>query len=216
MTSPQESKKLSVKSSDLPCMLFLCPKTKEELSDTGALNYIEWGESKNLQKKSTMASRQIWYNLGNLTPGQILINKMIDSTSHAFISLEGLYVNNVLYTLTELKSSQTTVAAALNSTFCQLATNLQGRTNFGGGMLELAAYELNNLRIVHPNLLPDMDMSVFESDNWEVRNPSEERLKIDTEIFDALKLSSEERDAVYEETAKLVENRKHKAGTMQL
>ncbi len=215
MTSPQESKKLSVDSNSLPYKMFLCPKEKEELSGTGALNYIQWGESEYLHKKSTMASRKLWYNLGVPTLGQILVNKMIDSTSHAFISTEGLYANNVLYTFTDLKSSPTRVAATLNSTFCQMAANLQGRTNFGGGMLELAAYELSSLRVVRPDLLPDTDNSIFESDEWDVRYPSEQRLKLDTGVFDALHLSLGEREAIYEETARLVENRKMKAGAIQ-
>ena len=215
MTSPQESKRLSVDSSSLPYKMFLCTAEKGNLKGTEALNYIQWGETKNLHKSSTMAARKLWYNLGVPASGRILINKMIDSTSHAFISPENLYASNVLYTLTHLKSSPSLVAVTLNSTFCQMAANLQGRTNFGGGMLELAAYELTSLQVVNPNLLPSIDTEIFESEQWEVREPSEQRLKIDAEIFDALNLSSGERDAIYEETAKLVENRKLKAGTVQ-
>ena len=215
LTSPQESKKLLVDPKDLPWKMFLCTKEKKELSGTGALDYIQWGESKNLHKQSTLASRKLWYSLGTPTPALILINKMIDSTSHAFISTEGLYANNVIYTLTGLKSSPARVATTLNSTFCQMVVNIQGRTNFGGGMLELAAYELSSLRVVNPNLLSDTDIGIFESDQWEVRFPSEQRLQIDSVIFDALALSLGERDAVYEETAKLVENRKRKSETIQ-
>ena len=142
------------------------------------------------------------------------MNKMIDTTSRAFLTEDGLYANNVLYEISYPKSSPIKVCAALNSTVCQLITNLEGRVNFGGGMLELAAYEISSLQIANPQLLPELDPTVFDSPDWDVLSPSAERWQIDGMVFDALGLTAGERLAVYEGVAELVGNRKQRASSI--
>ena len=139
------------------------------------------------------------------------MNKMIDTTSHTFFVIDEVYANNVLYSLTGLRASPSRICASLNSTFCQLVMNVEGRTNFGGGMLELARYEIASLPIVNPELLSEPDRSVFRATKWDVLAPSEERRYIDDVVFDALGLTQVEQDTVCEEAHRLVSNRKTRA-----
>ena len=64
MTSPQESRSIAVDAASLPKRLFMCHADKDELAGTGALEYIEWGESQGYHRRSSVRSRRRWYDLG--------------------------------------------------------------------------------------------------------------------------------------------------------
>ena len=211
MTSPQESRIITIDPSTLPFQLFLCHKSREDLAGTGALEYIKWGEEKRYQFRKTLAGRRRWYDLGEIPLSYLLMNKMIDVTSHTFLAMGGLYANNVLYEIYIAPKYLVKVCAVMNSTVCQMAANIEGRTNFGGGMLELAAYELANLFIISPDILSEIDPDIFSSADWDVLNPSPERRTIDEATFDVLGLTQGEKDAVYEGVTELVENRLRRA-----
>ena len=103
---------------------------------------------------------------------------------------------------------------SLNSTLFQLMVNLGGRSNLGGGVLEVTNYELENLLCVNPNFIyvkGEIDESLLASEDWDVLSPSPARIAIDNLIFDILELSQGERDGVYEAVINLVETRLKKA-----
>ena len=213
MTTPQESRSIAVNVATLPKRLFMCHQDKGALAGTGALRYIEWGEAQGYHTRSSVASRRRWYDLGAIAMVPLVMNKMIDTTSRAFL-IGDVFANNVLYEIASEKATPTKLCAALNSTVCQLIVNLEGRVNFGGGMLELAAYEIANIAIVNPELLPELDAAIFDSEDWDVLTPSAERWRIDGMVFDALGLTAGERIAVHEGVAELVGNRKRRAGSV--
>ena len=78
-------------------------------------------------------------------------------------------------------------------------------------MLEIAKYELDNLWIPDPRILPRLDQNVFAATDWDVLNPSQGLRTIDDAVFDVLELTSGEVDAVYEGVMELVENRRTRA-----
>ena len=212
MTSPQESRCIAVNTATLPKQLFMCHRDEDALVGTGALAYIAWGETQGYHLRRSVASRRRWYDLGETEIAPILMNRMIDTTSRAFLTGNGLYANNVLYEIhLGPNTSATKLCAGLNSVLCQLLINLEGRTNFGGGVLELAAYETQNLSVVKNQYLPIFDNALFRFENWDVLTPSPERRQIDDAVFDALALTAGEREAVYEGVTKLVSNRKRRA-----
>ena len=211
MTSPQESRRLAVRSDDLPLHLFVCRKSIANLQGTAALEYIAYGEAKGYHQRASVRSRRHWYDLGDVSPAQLLMNKMIDVTSHTFWLEQPVYANNVLYEIHSTTSCLLKICVATNATVCQLFLNTEGRVNFGGGMLELAAYELSDLRIVSPTLLPEPESILLDSLNWDVMDPSPERCSIDEAVFDVLGLTSGERDGVYGAVVELVGNRKARA-----
>ncbi len=211
MTTPQESRRIAVDPATLPKRLFMCHNDKAELADTGALAYIQWGEKQGYHTRSSVASRRRWYDLGETSLAPLLMNKMIDTTSRSFLTGSHVYANNVLYEVHCVDELPDKICAALNSTVCQLLINLEGRVNFGGGMLELAAYEAENLRVVKNRYLPIFDDALFRSTDWDVLAPSAARRQIDAAVFDALGLTAGEREAVYAGVTELVENRRRRA-----
>ena len=75
------------------------------------------------------------------------------------------------YTLTS-EGSALRLCAAMNSTLLQLMANLGGRSNFGGGLLRIATYKLASLMIVNPQILPEVDATVFNAADWDELTPS--------------------------------------------
>ena len=215
MTTPQESRSVLVDAGTLPYRVFTCREDKSEMAGTGALAYIKWGESQGLHERSTLSSRKRWYSLAGSDDAPILMNRMMDETSRAFLITGTLYANNVLYEIRPKQAARANhICAALNSTVCQMMVNLDGRTNFGGGLLELSAYEVAGLNIVSPARLGDFDDAIFASADWDILKPSRARLELDAAVFDALGLTAGERDAVYAAVSELVGNRLRRAGSV--
>ena len=93
--------------------------------------------------------------------------------------------------------------------------NLEGRVNFGGGMLELARYEVANLLIVDPKLIPPTDTEILKTEEWNASAPSKHRKLLDEAVFDAMGFSTATRDDIYEAVSTLVRDRKNKAASTQ-
>ena len=212
MTTPQESRKIAVDSASLPKRLFLCQVDRSDLIDTGALDYIEWGESEGYHLRSTMASRSLWYNLGGREEVYLGMNKLVDTTARTFLAASRSHFSDNFQVMSIVgDTSPAVLCAVLNSTLFQLLLNTESRANFGEGVLEIQTYETANLAIVRPELLPELDLSIFDTDEWDVLTPSPQRLLIDDVVFDSLGLTAGERAAVYEGVAELVGNRKRRA-----
>ena len=89
--------------------------------------------------------------------------------------------------------------------------NMFGRSNFGGGLLKIQTYELNDLLCLNPINIFFEDESILTSTSWEISSPSLSRRKIDSIIFDILDLKQWEREEVYEAVVELVMTRLEKA-----
>lgn len=214
MTTPQESRSISVDPGALPKRLFMCHKEKADMKDSGALTYIAWGEAQGFHQRRSVASRRRWYDLGERAAPKLALNRRIDTTSRTFRADAGMFVGDTLYEVINKQGTEIgRLCAAMNSTLFQLMLNTEGRANFGAGVLEMEVYETVNLAIVKPSLLADPEVAIFESTDWDVLSPSAERWQIDGMVFGTLGLAPSERHAVYEGVAELVGNRKRKAGS---
>ena len=213
MTTPQESRRISVQPTTLPMRLFMCREGKDALKGTGALAYIEWGENQGYHSRTSVKSRRRWYDLGERKGATLAMNYVIDTTARTYYFQDGCLVPNVFHTAESNHNLPLQLCAALNSTFAQLFINLSGRANLGGGALKLELFEFESLQIVNPQLLPEPQATIFNAADWDVLSPSAERWQIDGMVFDALGLTSGERHAVYEGVSELVGNRKRKAGS---
>ena len=215
LTTPREAPSLTISRDALPHKVFYCHEEKDALQGTRALSYIEWGESQEFHNMSACRPRKRWWDLGARVPAQLAVNTLIDSVARTFLSKQALLFDQTLYTIAPVSASAPSVCAAMNSTVTQMMINLGGRTNFGGGLLRLAAYEVASLAIPDPTLVPDPDAAIFTATNWDVINPSAARREIDEMVFDALGLTVGEQDAVYEAVIELVENRKLRARSLR-
>ncbi len=212
MSTPRESRNIVVNPAALPKRLFMCHMAKGNLRGSGALKYIEWGERKGFNLTKGIMSRHRWYDLGKRDNVHLGMNKFVNTVARAFLAVSGaLFTDNFQVMSATDSVSSIQLCQAINSTLFQLMVNIESRSNFGEGVLEIQTYETRNLSIVNPELLPEVDAGVFESTEWDVLAPSAARREVDDAVFDALGLTSGERDAVYEGVAKLVGDRLRRA-----
>ncbi len=211
MTSPRESRSVMVKASNLGHKLFVCDRTKDELTGSAALNYIERGEAEGFHERRSVIRRRLWYNLGLGETAEIAMNYVISSTARTFLVKPGTHFINVFHVLPNSDIDAPKLCTAMNSTLSQLMLNLNGRANLGGGALKVELYELGGVPVVNPANLPAINHDIFASTDWDVLSPSPERMQIDGAVFDVLGLTQGERDGVYEGVRELVENRMRRA-----
>ena len=215
MTTPQESRRIAVDPATLPKRLFMCHEDKDELAGTGALAYIQLGEAQGYHKRTSVKSRRRWYDLGERDNVFLGMNKLVDTTARTFLVSNGAYFTDNFQVMTLGSAARPArLCVALNSTVFQLMINTEARSNFGQGVLEIQTYETANDSIVNPSLLPEPFESAFNAADWDVLTPSAARRQIDNLVFDALGLTADERDAVYEGVTELVLNRKRRAGSV--
>ena len=148
--------------------------------------------------------------MGNNLDTKLALGCRVDTTSRTMLAVDGLCFDKAFYKIDSGKLPTVQMCAVLNSTMTQLMINIEGRTNFGGGLLEIVVYETAHLAVLHPSLLPALDAELFASSDWDVLTPSPERRHIDDAVFDALALTAGEREAVYAGVTELVNNRKQR------
>ena len=196
--SPRECKSILIDPSRLKFKLFMCNKDSEDLKDTAALEYIEYGESRGFNQRPSCNGRARWWNLGERQTPYLSFNYLISSTARTLWVPEGCYASDnfqEIHTDSDLTSS---LCVSLNSSLFQLMVNMAGRSNFGGGLLKIQTYEVAELLCLDPNKVAFEDETIFTSSSWEMLQPSGDRRTLDALIFDALNLTQGERDAVYE------------------
>ena len=103
----------------------------------------------------------------------------------------------------------------MNAMLSQLMFNISGGANFGGGLMKTQTLEVENLALLNPSLLNEIDAVMFNATDWNVQDPSAERLEIDVTVFDALDLTQGVRYAVYEAVVELVGNRLRRARSVR-
>jgi hypothetical protein len=94
---------------------------------------------------------------------------------------------------------------------------LSGFASLGQGALKTAVYEVKDFWVLHPKMIPyRSDNSFFLRDILTIEEElhMNDRLALDSIIFDALGLTQGERDAIYEAVIQLVEARLKKAESL--
>ena len=205
MTSPLESRSIAIDPIFLPTRLFRCHAAMRELTGTGALDYIRWGEAQGYHQRSSTKSRPRWYDLGGKDPVHLAMSKFAATTSRSYFSGTGLlFTDNFQVMTVRGNVSPVSLCAALNSTLFQLIFFAEARANYSEGVRSIQTNDAAKLLVVNPSLLGDLNAAIFASSDWDVLNPSAERQEIDALVFDALGMTIGERDAVNEGVFEMV------------
>ena len=148
MTSPRESRSLLVDAESLPTKLFMCHKVKGELNGTGALAYIQWGESQGYHTRSSTRSRPRWWDLGERRAVPLAMNYLVNTTARTFFSAADLLFVDNFQEIRSKDMPSLQLCAILNSTLSQMLLNISGRTNFGGGLMKIQTFDFESLSVV--------------------------------------------------------------------
>lgn len=194
----------------------------EPLAGTAVGEYIAWGESQGIHLNRTTAGRRPWYALPKQETSPLLLAKGIWNRHFAPLVAGKIAVDQQLYQFYLADGVPLKAAAALlNSAWFELQLELNGRVNFGEGVLWLAGYELENLYLPDPRYLPmfqsDELVSIFEELlQRPVGNIQEETLQADWQalnavVFDILGLLPSEGLAITEALQERMSLRQEKA-----
>ena len=211
MTSPRESLSVSTSPTLLPMLLFKCHEDRSKLKGTMALEYINWGESKGFNKGPVLAAKKHnWYKIKDHGPAPLAVNRFVGKTALTRMADPQIRFDCSFIEFRPIREEITTqLCVILNSTLNHLFMEPLGRANFGGGALEIKNYDLQRLMIVNPKELnlKEFEATIFETQDWDILNPSPARKIIDSMVFDTLGLTQAERDGVYEGVYSMVRNR---------
>lgn len=228
--SPRESRTIIIDSSKLKYRLFMCNKDRQALAGMKALEYIEWGEKQNYQKRPTCKSRSLWWNLGNQPSPTAIWFKAFNDVFLVPLGQKGLYSSDRFYSIYSTNSSdrENSWAITLNNIIVPLMTELNGRSNLGEGALDNMTYEASRNLVINTKLVngekinirreiqniftecglnPESNIPIMEQEP----NPLPDRKALDDIVFDALGLTEEERKDVYRAVCQLVWQRLSKA-----
>ncbi|MBN1901394.1 Eco57I restriction-modification methylase domain-containing protein [Candidatus Sumerlaeota bacterium] len=214
--SPRECKRILIDPKDLKYKIFMCHKEKKDLRGTAALEYIKWGEKQKFHERPSCSGRARWWDVGERRIPKIISPSSVSEFPRTFENA-GVFVDKRLYEIypnntKDLKA----IHFATNAIICSVFQELGSRTGLGEGLLDLTVYELSDSYIINPIFLINFEQTLKNNRNRtllplheEINHP--DRRCLDAIIFDALGLTSGEREAVYEAVISLVEARLKKA-----
>lgn len=216
--SPRECKGFVIDPKDLKYKIFMCHKTKEQLKGTVALKYIKWGETQGFHKRPSCAGRKNWWDLGKRRYPPIISPSSISEIYRTFRN-DGIYIDKRLYEIYP-KDNIDCVLLATSTILCTLFLELGSRTGLGEGLIDLTVYELADCPVIVldnntlvKSVLEDASNRMLLPIDEEITNPN--RKDIDNIAFDAIGLTSQERNAVYDAVTELVRVRLNKSKSVR-
>jgi len=153
--SPRQSKTIKIDEKNLKYKVLFVNKNKKELKGTNVLKYINWGEERDLHKRPTCASRELWYDLGERKVTKVLFLRASADKHATYYSEIPLLHDQTFYSI--YSKYDYLVAALLNTTlinsfFREIYSG--AGSALGLGALWSAVYEVLNLPILEPSKIP--------------------------------------------------------------
>lgn len=217
--SPRECRTIVIRPEDLRYRLFMCHKSKEELKGTKVLAYIEWGEKQRYHRRPSCKGRRNWWSLseeGQDIAAKLHFNYLINDVGRTFVG--DCYASDNFHEI-DLPEH---FAIYFNSVPFMLFQCIEGRANFGGGLMKIQAFELRQMLVLKNSeslgsdavlsgfriqsiftecgIDPESDVPIAEQEP----NPLPDRKALDDIVFDVLGLTEEERKEVYRAVCQLV------------
>ncbi len=222
--SPKELSKIKICLEELNLLAFMCSKKKNDLRNTNALKYIEYGEKNEYQERPTLKSRNNWWDLG-IIDYAIVYPSTHNPSWAVFLNDRFYLMDKVFYGISSKKFKE--IWSFLNSTLALFQAEFYGYSLMGGGGSFITVEDLSNIKAMIIEELPNYCYNLSERDYKPIftelgfdktepirsqePNPLPDRKALDDIIFDALSLTEAERKEVYWSVAELVKNRLDKA-----
>lgn len=191
--------------------------------------YIKWGEANGYNRRSVTKNQNPWFKPTNqmLSAAKILVPRSFNN-SHVIYYNPHEYLSLRFYRLHTIKGDDRQLIAYLNSSLMALYLEVLGNKSLGQGVLDFFMADFLAMRlpiILDPDLsnafenikdrpIKDVFNEYGMTSHSKFINPAKDIKNIDDIIFDALNLSSGERNAVYEAIVDLVEARLKKANSL--
>jgi hypothetical protein len=202
------------------CFLLFCDKSKDEIKGTNLLEYIKWGEAKQINSLPSVSSHKpFWYSIKG-SPFQVLLLQFWDKRFWTPYTLDELYCSNNFYFGNSNYHSLDAIITLLNSTFYFFQITILGRTNQGQGVLTTYGPEFSKIIVPDPRKidfqsLKEIFINIQNRDILPIEDElkNKERREFDAIIFDYLKMSNSEIDDLYGFILDSVKNRISRANS---
>ncbi|GAB6103204.1 hypothetical protein JCM16138_24270 [Thermococcus atlanticus] len=160
--SPQEIKTYRIRLEDLKLRVFLCNLPKEKLKKQGrvhALKYIEWGESRGYQNRTTLRGRRLWWDLGS-SHTEPIAWAMIQAKRHNIhYNDSNVELDHNFFGITPIGSESVALYPVLIGTFQILVKELLGRAYGGGsGPIKNERVDIISYITINPQMLSEDQM----------------------------------------------------------
>lgn len=128
--SPRECKSIVINLRDLKYQVFMCHKSKEELKNYKAKDYIKWGERQGFDKRPSCKARKEWWSLIRQEKA-FCSYPMVNNERLIFCKNDGVYNDANLVGLYPHKEYNFNFIYSLNSTYNMINMELLGIANLG-------------------------------------------------------------------------------------
>lgn len=212
--SPKECKRILVDTKDTKNKIFICHKNRKALEGTYALLYIKWGEKQGYNENASVSGRRHWWYAPYISGNTVFVKEAND-TSAVFYNPQNYPVDCRLYCADLPKAS----FLFLNSPIAAMMFEIYNRAGLGEGARSLMVSDYASIPCLgDTNLCTDSKKVIDEISSLPARKLLLGRdvvwSLLDDAIYNALDLTQDERDAIYEAVISLVEARLNKAGSV--
>lgn len=226
----KDANKLEINVGNLKYCVLMCQKTKQELKKAKqkVLEYIEYGEQHEIDKRPSCSSRNIWYNLfPYAVVGDFIFPSKIGEHYRLLDNRETkLYCDKVSYAITvNPKYNKDIVFLLMNSICFRMLIDLFSRQLTGAQTLsDVDVNVVEKTLILNPDLLKNKQKElqiILDSMKSRVQGTifeevdKADRKKLDLLIMKALGLGEKEREELYEAAVKYVADRKIKSESVK-
>jgi hypothetical protein len=213
--SPRDHQSPTVTKEDCDEFVFWCPKSKKELEDTAALDYIEAAENRTVEKRYSdetydglhnktrirNASRDPWYDLTSEAesrlPSDILLPRRVYENYTAVRNPDGVVPNeNFLATTVKDEEYLKPLLAYLNSQLGELNLRLAGQV-YGGGVSDLNVSSSKTIQTIDLDARSDAELDTL-AEAFDEFVESEDRDVLDEAVYSVLGFSDVERQEIQE------------------
>lgn len=221
------NKKIEIQGYDAYCFVI------REKPSVRLRKYIEWGEEQGYHLRSVTKSQNPWFKPTNqmTSSAKILVPRSFNN-SFVIYSNPKAYLSLRFYRLHLKRGKLAQLVAYLNSTLIAFFLETLGNKTLGQGVLDffMADFLAMQIPIVEGQELEEAYQKIKDrniksvedeyglsqnKDGLLVFRPLPDRKELDGIIFDALRLTKGEREAIYEAVIRLVEERLQKASSLK-
>lgn len=223
LTSPKDVSVYDILISNLPFNILLVNLSKKELKMQFPylFRYIQYAEKQNIHQRSSLASRSLWYNVGEKKIPDMSFNYIINEYGRTF--KVKAFSNNNFHNIYIKDKNAKSLWLYMNSTISYLIQQLVMRNNLGDGAGKIETYDLAAFPVPSINL-EKLKVDLGKTKNYKeefgslanLKTVNPERLKLDSAILEAIGYKQKkERDEVllelYRSTFQLIHARLQKA-----
>lgn len=238
LKSPKDVNSLVVPRSASHKYLFLADVPRSELRGTNALKYVQWGESHGIPSRPFFEGKGVeWYRSHSREAPAILHQNLFGDRHLIALNRNRLLIDKKLIGITpKIPQKSVALCAYLNSTFAALLREINGRSGLGYGALDVSTRDLEVMPVLDlrqvseeqevalknwfkanekTDFRPLLDeLGAQSPEKFSLKSVVQHRAVLDDIVFETLELSPQERNIVYEQTIRLVEDRFKRAASV--